>query len=169
MKTILLAAAAALVLATPAFAHNGLMHDGCPTGQTFAAGDLVISGAFTRAMLPNAKSGGAYLTIENKGATADKLIGVSTIAAQLAQVHEMKIEGDVMKMNEIEGGMEIPAGGSVSLAPGGMHIMLMGVGSPFEEGECLELTLTFEKAGEVPVLLNVGGAAADAAPEHAGH
>jgi copper(I)-binding protein len=169
MKTLIVAAAAALTLATPAFAHNGLVHGGCAAGQVFTAGDLTISGAFTRAMLPNAKSGGAYFSIENKGSAADRLVGVSTAAAQLAQVHEMKMEGDVMKMGEVPGGLEIPAGGTVTLAPGGLHVMMMGVGVPFKEGECLELTLKFETAGDVPVVATIGGTAADAAPEHAGH
>ena len=155
------------LIATPAFAHNGLIHEGCPTGQVFTAGDLTITGAYTRAMLPKAQVSGGYLTIENKGSSADRLLGGSTQAAKTVQVHQMKMEGDMMKMGEVEGGLEIPAGGTVALTPGGdaYHLMLMGVGTPFEEGQCLQLTLKFEKAGEVPVVLNIGGAAADAAPE----
>lgn len=169
MKIFAVAALAAFVLATPGSAHEGLVHDGCAAGQVFTAGDLSITDAFTRAMLPGARSGGAYLSIENKGAVPDRLIGASTAAAQLAQVHEMKMDGDMMKMGEVPGGLEIPAGGSVTLAPGGFHIMLMGIGTPFTEGECLELTLTFEKAGDVPVVVSVGGTAADGAMEGMEH
>ena len=166
MKSALHSAAIGLaLLATPAFAHNGLVHDGCPANQTFVSGDLSITGAFTRAMLPQAKVAGGYLVIENKGTMPDRLVGGATAAAQVVQIHEMKMEGDMMKMKEVEGGLEIPAGGKVELAPGGFHVMLMGVGTPFKEGECLELTLKFEKAGDVPVLLNVGGTAAATAPE----
>lgn len=167
------------LLSTPAFAHNGLLHEGCPTGQVFTAGDLTITGGYTRAMLPKAQVSGGYLTIENKGQGADRLLGGSTEAARTVQVHQMRMDGDVMKMREVEGGLEIPAGGTVTLAPGGnaYHLMFMGVGTPFEAGQCLQLTLKFEKAGDVPVVLNIGGAAADAAPEgemtmpmdHAGH
>lgn len=166
MKSALYSAALGLaLLATPAFAHNGLVHDGCAANQTFAAGDLTISGAFTRAMLPKAQVAGGYLVIDNKGTTPDRLVGGATEAAQVVQIHEMKMEGDMMKMSEVGGGLEIPAGGRAELAPGGYHLMLMGVGTPFKEGECLELTLKFEKAGDVPVVLSVGGTAAAAAPE----
>lgn len=156
-------------LATPAFAHNGLVHDGCAANQTFTAGDLAISGAFTRAMLPKAQVAGGYLVIENKGAAPDRLIGGATMAAKVVQIHQMKMEGDMMKMNEVEGGLEIPAGGKVELTPGGYHVMMMGVDTPFNEGECVELTLTFEKAGDVPVVLSVGGTAAATAPKGHDH
>lgn len=150
---------------TPALAHEGLVHDGCPVGQVFTAGDLTISGAYTRAMLPKAQVGGGYFVIENKGSAPDRLLGGSTEAAKAVQIHQMKMEGEMMKMGQVEGGLEIPAGGSVALTPGGYHAMLMGVGTPFKQGECLQLTLKFEKAGEVPVVLNVAGSAADAPPE----
>lgn len=170
MKRFLVPALLGLLSATPSLAHEGLVHDGCPVGQVFTAGDLTISGAYTRAMLPQAKVGGGYLVIDNKGVAADRLLGGATEAAKTVQVHQMKMEGDMMKMGQVEGGLEIPAGGSVALTNGGYHLMLMGVGTPFKQGECLELTLKFEQAGDVPVILNVGGPAADAAPAgHAGH
>lgn len=172
MKHIFLVPALAGLLATPAFAHNGMLHDGCPADRVVTAGELVLSGAFTRAMLPSAKVGGGYLTIENQGAAPDRLLGGTTEAAQVLQVHKMEMVGDVMKMGEVEGGLEIPAGGSVALTPGGFHLMLMGVSRLFQEGECLEVTLRFEKAGDVPVVLSVGGTAAEIAEDadmHAGH
>jgi copper(I)-binding protein len=153
----------------PALAHEGLVHDGCAVGQSFTAGELTISGAFTRAMLPQAKVGGGYMSIANEGSESDRLIGATTEAAKVVQLHQMRMEGDVMKMGEVDGGTEIPAGGTVVLAPGGLHVMFLGVGVPFKEGECLELTLQFEKAGEVPVVLTIGGTAADAAPEGHAH
>jgi copper(I)-binding protein len=153
----------------PAFAHEGLVHDGCAVGQSFTAGELTISGAFTRAMLPQAKVGGGYMSIVNAGSEPDRLIGAQTEAAKVVQLHQMKMEGDVMKMGEIEGGIEIPAGETVVLSPGGLHVMLLGVGVPFKEGECLQLMLQFERAGEVPVVLTIGGTAADAAPEGHAH
>lgn len=170
MQRFLVPALLGLLSATPALAHEGLVHDGCPIGQVFTAGDLTISGAYTRAMLPQAKVGGGYLVIDNTGVAADRLLGGTTEVAKTVQVHQMKMEGDMMKMGHLEGGLEIPAGGSVALTHGGYHLMLMGVGTPFKQGECLELTLKFEQAGDVPVVLNVGGPAADAAPAgHAGH
>lgn len=171
-KILSFAAAAAIGFVNhlaPAIAHEGLVHEGCAAGQTFSAGDLTISGAFTRAMLPQAKTGGAYMSIANSGSEADRLIGASTEAASVVQLHLMQLEGEVMKMEHAKGGVEIPAGETVTLVPGGMHVMLLGVGVPFKEGECLELTLEFERAGKVPVLLNVGGVSAGGPPEHHAH
>lgn len=159
MRLLTLAALAA-ALSAPAIAHEGLAHDGCPAGQTYTAGDLTITGAFTRAMLPNAQSAGGYLTIENTGTIPDTLIGAATEAARVVQLHEMKMEGDMMKMTERPEGIVIPAGETVALAPGGLHIMFLGVGTPFQEGECLEVVLEFAEAGTVPVMLEVGDPAA---------
>ncbi len=159
-----------ILFASPVLAHDGVVHDGCAADQVFRSGDLLISGAFTRAMLPSAKVGGGYLVIENRGTAPDRLVGGASEAAAVVQVHKMEMEGDMMKMGEVEGGLEIPAGGSVTLTPGGFHLMLMGITQPFQEGECVEMMLKFETAGDVPVVLSVGGTAADAAPDpHAGH
>jgi len=164
MKSFLFAAVAALTLAAPALAHAGMSHDGCPAGQTFASGDISVSAAFSRATLPGAKSAGGFMVISNAGTTPDRLIGASTEGAKLSQIHEMKMEGDMMKMGELPEGLEIPAGGSVTLAPGGYHVMLMGLVQPLRPDECLALTLQFEKAGDVPVMLSIGKPDADAAP-----
>jgi copper(I)-binding protein len=153
MNRLLRAALAATMLfATPAFAHNGVIH----------LGDINISLPFTRATLPNAPVAGGFFTIENKGAEADRLISVSSDFAADAQIHEMALEGDVMKMRQLSGGLEIPAGETVVLAPGGYHLMFMGLKQPLVEGEAVTVTLTFEKAGSVAVELPVAGNAADA-------
>ena len=125
-------------------------------------GDLTITGAFTRATLPNAPVGGGFLTIANNGAEADRLVAAASPVAAQVQLHEMKMEGDVMKMAELENGIEIPAGETVTLAPGGLHIMFMGLKQAFVEGQTVPVTLTFEKAGTVEVLLQVGAVGADA-------
>jgi copper(I)-binding protein len=169
MKTILLAAAAALAFASPAFAHAGVDHNGCPAGQSFTAGDITVTGAFTRATLPGAKTGGGFMTITNAGTAPDRLIGATTKTAKVTEVHQMKMEGDVMKMGKVADGVEIPAGGSVELSPGGYHVMMMGLVQALHEGACLEVTLQFETAGELPVMLTVGPTDADAAPEHMHH
>jgi len=150
---------AAFLIVTPAFAHNGVIH----------LGDINISLPFTRATLPNAPVGGGFMTIENTGAEADRLISVTSSVAKDAQIHEMGMEGDVMRMRELPDGLEIPAGQTVVLSPGGFHIMLMDLNQPFVEGETVTVTLTFEKAGTVDVPLPVMASAADApAPmEHA--
>lgn len=169
MKTILLAAAAALTLATPAFAHAGVDHNGCEAGQSFIVGDITVTDAFTRATLPGAKAAGGFMTITNAGAP-DRLVGAETQTAKVTEIHEMKMEGDVMKMSRLAEGLEIPAGGTVALEPGGFHVMMMGLVQALHEGACLEVTLKFDTAGELPIMLTVGGTDADAAPTaHEGH
>jgi copper(I)-binding protein len=145
------ALAAAILIVTPALAHNGVIH----------LGDINISLPFTRATLPNAPVGGGFLTIENTGTEADRLVSATSEVAGETQIHEMAMEGDVMKMRQLAEGLEIPAGETVVLAPGGFHIMFMGLKQAFVEGETVAVTLTFEKAGSVEVLLPVAAAAAD--------
>ena len=170
MKTILLAAAAALAFAHPAFAHSGVTHTGCEAGQSFATGYITVSGAFTRATLPGAKAAGGFMTITNNGDEADRLVGVSTKTAKTTEVHEMKMEGDVMKMSKLADGLDIPGGATVALEPGGYHVMMMGLGQGLFEGACVEVVLEFEKAGELPVQLSVGSTDADEAPmDHMQH
>ncbi|MDB5615597.1 MAG: copper chaperone PCu(A)C [Devosia sp.] len=149
--------AAALLFVTPAFAHNGVVH----------LGPLNISGPFTRATLPNAPVGGGFMTIENTGTEADRLVSVTSTVAKDTQIHEMAMQGDVMKMRELPEGLEIPAGETVALSPGGFHLMFMGLTQPFVEGQTVTVTLTFEKAGTVDVVLPVMTPAADAPAEHA--
>ena len=129
-------------------------------GQAVEDAALKITGAWVKAMLPGQPVGGGYLTIENAGAEADKLVSVKSSASPDVEIHEMKMEGDVMKMRELSDGLEIPAGGKVELKPGGFHLMFMAVPEPFREGGTVKVTLNFEKAGEVEVSLPV--AAADA-------
>lgn len=133
--------------------------------DVFTLGMLEISGGFSRATLPNAPVGAGYLTITNKGAEDDTLVSASSPIAGMTQIHEMKMEGDVMKMNEVEGGLVIPAGQAVMLAPGGFHIMFMDLKEPLVENAMVPVTLTFEKAGPIEIQLVVGSVNADE-PEH---
>ncbi|MBU1334732.1 MAG: copper chaperone PCu(A)C [Alphaproteobacteria bacterium] len=158
LRLLRAALAAAILVATPAFAHNGVVH----------LGPINISLPFTRATLPNAPVGGGFLTIENTGTEADRLISATSTVAGDTQIHEMAMDGDVMKMRQLVDGLEIPAGETAVLAPGGFHIMFMGLKQAFVEGETVAVTLTFEKAGSVEVLLPVEATAADApTAEHA--
>ena len=161
--------AAVFCVASPAVAHEGLVHDGCDPAAVVTSGALTVSGAFSRAMPPNAPVAGGYLTIANAGTADDTLIGARSEAAGAVEVHQMFMEGDVMVMSELPEGIRVPAGGSVTLEPGFLHLMFVDVRTPFAEGECVAVTLRFEHAGEVPVVLAIGGIAADAPPAHAGH
>jgi len=152
-------ATAALFLVAPAFAHDGVVH----------LGPINISAPFTRATLPNAPVGGGFLTIENTGSEPDTLVSVTSTVAKDAQIHEMAMQGDIMKMRHMPDGLVIPAGETVTLSPGGFHLMFMGLNQRFVEGQSISVTLNFAKAGSVDVELPVLGAAADAASSHAGH
>ncbi|MET3927237.1 copper chaperone PCu(A)C [Devosia sp. 2618] len=152
------ALAAALLIATPAFSQDNVIHQGA----------LNISGAFSRATLPNAPVGGGFMTIENTGTEADRLVSVSSDVAADAQIHEMALQNDIMKMRHLSDGIEIGAGETVVLSPGGYHIMFMKLKQPFVLGETVNVTLNFEKAGSVEVPLTVESTAADA-PTPAGH
>ena len=126
------------------------------------AGDLVITEAWTRATPKGAKTGGGYLTIENKGTAPDRLIGGSADIAGSVQVHEMTMTNGVMTMRPIEKGLTIEPGKTVKLAPGGYHLMIMDLRSPLKKGDKLPITLEFEKAGKVQVSLDVEGVGAQA-------
>jgi periplasmic copper chaperone A len=126
------------------------------------AGDLVISQAWSRATPNGAKIGGGYLTIENKGAAADRLIGVSAEVAGKVEVHEMAMNNGVMTMRPLDKGLAIDPGKTVKLAPGGYHLMMFDLKSPLKQGDKLPITLEFEKAGKVKVSLDVQGIGAPA-------
>lgn len=156
MKTSFRAGAAGLVrnlaaaIALAALPAAVLAHDPVHLGA------LVISGGFSRATLPNAPVAGGFLTIENSGTEDDRLIGAASEIAGRVEVHEMAMEGEVMKMRELKDGLPIPAGETVELKPGGFHVMFMDLKQPFVEGGKVMVTLTFEKAGSVEVPLMVG-------------
>jgi periplasmic copper chaperone A len=124
------------------------------------AGDLVISREWSRATPNGAKIGAGYLTIENKGTAADKLIGVTGDISDKIEVHEMSMTNGVMKMRPVEGGLTIAPGKTVKLAPNGYHLMIMDLKNPLKQGDKVPLTLQFEKAGKVAVTLDVQGVGA---------
>lgn len=108
-----------------------------------------------------AKVGAGYLTIANPG-EADKLLGAASPRAKKVEVHEMKMEGAMMSMRPVES-LDVPAGATITLAPGGYHLMFIDIDAPFVEGQTIPVTLTFEKAGAVDVALSVSKAAPAAA------
>lgn len=134
----------------------------------FTLGALTLTGPFSRATLPNAPVAGGFVTIANTGTEDDRLIGAASDAAGHMEVHEMIMDGDVMKMRALADGLPLPAGQTVELKPGGYHIMFMDLQRPLVEGETVDVTLTFEKAGQITVPLAVGARDAGAAM-HGGH
>ena len=151
-----LAALLSLSAATAAYADSGLIAAGCPAGQTFTAGSISVTGAYLRATPPAAQSAGAYLVIPNAGPEADTFTGATTSAAGDTALHQMSMNGQVMQMSDVAGGLPVPAGGSVSLDPMGYHLMLTGLSAPFKQGQCLGMVLHFAKAGDLDIELNIG-------------
>jgi copper(I)-binding protein len=172
-KTLFFAAALLVAITGPALAQADAApaHDAhdmtAMTADPLAPvsiGDIEITTAFARATLPNAPVAGGYLTITTTGTTADRLVAAASPAAGKVELHEMSMQGDVMKMAPLPDGVEVPAGETVTLSPCGRHIMFMQLKHPFVEGETVPVTLTFDKAGSVEVELSVGGVGADVPP-----
>ena len=136
--------------------------------QEIKAGDLVITKPWSRATPGGAKIAGGFLTIENKGAAPDRLIGGSGDFAGKVEIHEMAMNNGVMTMRPLDKGLAIEPGKTVKLAPGGFHLMLMDLKNPLKQGEKVPLELQFEKAGKVTVSLDVQGVGAQG-PAGAGH
>jgi copper(I)-binding protein len=145
--------ALAAAVAVPAVAHD------------YKLGTLEISHPWTRATPATAQTGGGFLTITNKGTTADRLIAARSTVSDKVEVHEMKMDGNVMRMRELEKGLEIPAGATVMLKPGGYHIMFMGLKAPLAKDAKVPVTLVFEKAGSIDIQLDVEALGASA-PKH---
>ncbi len=158
MNTLTHYLAAIALTATSAFslAQEALAHD-------YKLGALKIGHPWSRATPAGTKVGGGYLSIENAGAEADRLVSVSAPVAGRVEVHEMAVTNGVMTMRPLEAGIVVPPGGKVELKPGGFHIMFMDLKQPLKQDERLKGTLTFEKAGAVEVEFKVEAVGARAA------
>ncbi len=147
-------AAAAAVLASPAWAAD------------YKLGSLEISQPWTRATPPAAKAGGGFLTITNRGTVPDRLVAARSTVSGKVEIHEMKMDGNVMRMRELDKGLEIPPGATVELKPGGNHIMFMELKAPFAKDAKVPATLVFEKAGSIDVELPVQAMGAQPPAQH---
>ncbi|GGJ97635.1 copper chaperone PCu(A)C [Pseudomonas matsuisoli] len=130
----------AALLATTALAH----------AHAFDAGDLHIDHPWSRELPPNAPTAPAYFVVHNKGSEPDRLLAVETAIAGRAELHEHVHAGDMMKMQKVDS-VVIPAGGEITFAPSGYHVMLFDLKQPLRSGDRFPLTLHFERAGDVPV------------------
>jgi copper(I)-binding protein len=139
----------------------------CLAGSpTFAAdttsGDLVITRAWSRATPGGAKVAGGYLTIENRGHSTERLQSASATHALRTEIHEMAVNDGVMTMRPLDRGLAIAPGQVVTLAPGGGHLMFIGLDGPLHAGDQMPVTLSFERAGDVKVTLDVQAIGAQA-------
>ena len=127
-------------------------------------GSLKIEDAKARATVPAQKMSGGFMKIENKGG-ADKLLAASSSVSKTMELHTMSMEGNVMKMREINA-IEIPANGKVELKSGGLHLMFIDLKEQLKPGSTIKVKLKFEKAGEVEVPFKVMGHPAHGEPGH---
>jgi copper(I)-binding protein len=124
---------------------------GTAGAETYTVGSIEISNPWARATPKGAQVGGAYMTITNKGAEPDRLLGVATPVAGQTQVHQMTMDKGVMTMRPLANGLEIKPGETVELKPSSSHLMLMGLKEPLVLGQRLKATLEFQKAGKIDV------------------
>ena len=155
MTRFSLTAAAVLSLtATATFAHD------------YQIGDLTIAHPMAFETATTAQTAGGFLTVTNNGETADRLIAVEADFPRV-EIHTTEMDGDIARMIHLEDGLEIAAGETVALKPGGYHVMFMGLrGDPFEVGEEVPATLVFENAGRIEILFNVEERAAHMQMDH---
>ncbi|WP_293370093.1 copper chaperone PCu(A)C [Nevskia sp.] len=118
-------------------------------------GDLLITSATSRETPLAGGTGPGFMTIANRGATDDRLLSATSPETTSVELHEMSMADGQMTMRALPEGLLIPAGGTVDLAPGGIHLMLIGVRDALVAGQTVPVELRFEKAGTVTVPLSV--------------
>ena len=156
--TYRIALALVATLTAPAFAQDA------------RKGSITVSKPWSRATAPRATVGAGFLTIHNTGTQPDRLLSATSPRAAKVEIHTMSLEDGIMRMRPLADGVEIPARGDATLAPGGNHIMLIGLKAPLKAGERVPATLRFARAGTVKVQFLVAGAgAAEPADVHGGH
>lgn len=145
-RTLKLAAAFSLVLGgAPLHAQS-----------EYTLQDLMIAMPMARATPPNAPVAAGFLTVTNTGENDDRLVAARSDVAGRVEIHEMAMDGDVMKMRELADGLPIPSGETVVLQPGGIHLMFMELKKPLVEGATVDVTLVFGNSGEIEVTLVIG-------------
>ncbi|HZF46967.1 MAG TPA: copper chaperone PCu(A)C [Sphingomonadaceae bacterium] len=157
-KTLLCGMAIGLI-ASAALAHG------------YKAGNLSIEHPWSRETAPCQTSGGGFMTVLNNGAQPDKLLSATSPVAAEVQLHSSSVEGGVMRMRHVEGGIAIPAKGRLELKPGSYHIMFIGLKQPLRKGKQVPVSLKFQRAGKVDVKFAVQSIGSNGPMEsdHAGH
>ena len=123
----------------------------CGGNAASNAPEISVMEAWSRPSPMAAGNGAVYMMLMNKGGQADTLASVSSDIAEVVELHETKMEGDVMKMAPVQGGIKVPAGGSAELKPGGLHVMLINLKEELTPGQKIKLTLNFENSDPIKV------------------
>jgi periplasmic copper chaperone A len=152
-KSTILAATAAIVMASTAFAEGVEVHD-----------------AYARSASEMAATGAAFMVIHNHGGAPDRLVGASSDIAARVELHTHREDSNgVMRMIHVEEGFDLPTDGEIIMERGGHHVMFMGLTKPLKQGDVIDLTLTFETAGDVVVQVPVDLERQPQAGAHGGH
>jgi copper(I)-binding protein len=154
-----------ILMAGATLAACSSAEDKAPAGEA-AAPAIVVTDVLCRPTPNGRQVTGCYMTLT--AAADDTLVSVESPAAALGQIHETRMESNMMMMRELEAGLALPADEAVQLKPGGNHVMLMGVREPLRAGQTVPLTLTFATAAPVEIVASVGQPPASD-DEHAGH
>jgi copper(I)-binding protein len=139
-----------------------LLSTSLPIQAQTPANGIAIEQPWARAAIQGG-TGGVFLTIRNTGSAPDRLVSASSPVPRVTEMHTTIRDGDVMRMQQVQA-IDIPAGGSVTLRPGGLHLMLIGLSAPLRAGESVPVALTFEKAGAITVSVPIQAAGATGAP-----
>ena len=164
MKSMITKTVAALMIAAAALAT-------APTADahSFEKGAIKIGHPWSRETPPGAKVAGGFLKVTNTGKETDRLVGGSFVPAKRLEIHEMAMEGGMMKMRELPKGLEIKPGETVELKPGSFHVMFLELGTPFKAGDLVKGTLVFEKAGTIEVEYKIEPLGAKTSDDHGDH
>ena len=127
-----------------------LLLAGSASAADYKVGALEVAQPWSRATPRGAKVASGYVTIRNTGTSADRLTGATFALSPRTEIHEMKMDGGVMKMRQLEA-LEIKPGATVELKPGSFHLMFTGLTQPLAKGDRVKGTLVFEKAGAVEI------------------
>jgi copper(I)-binding protein len=134
---------------------TALLAGACALLPLAAIAEMRVDDPYARAAGAMARSGAAFMQITNDGASDDRLVAAASDVANRVELHTHVVDGDVMRMVHVEEGFAIPAGETISLQRGGMHVMFMGLTRGLEQGDEIEVTLTFEQAGDMVITIPV--------------
>ena len=123
-------------------------------GHEIKKGDILLTELWSRATPSGAKVAAGFFTVENTGSEPDRLVDIKTPVGT-AQIHETAMVNGVSTMRPLDGGLAIAPGQKVTLAPGGLHVMITELKERLKEGQMLPLTLRFQKAGEIEATLHI--------------
>jgi len=159
MKVVTLFSALALLATGPALADGHMKHEmqsghGIKQGMHQAMKSVAVTGAWARASV--GRNGAAFLTLTNHGKAEDRLVAAEADVSKRVELHTHIRDGNIMRMRQVDH-IAVASGKTVTLKPGGLHVMFLGLTRKLKKGESFPLTLVFEKAGKMKITVPVKG------------